>query len=94
MWTAKVIDLTVNRITVSTVPVIVKGLYINTTLSAHVCNINNGSETILKVPASYTAGTVIDFAGDEGLLFSTNLIIDPDDSASGSLTIFYKTKVT
>jgi len=90
MWKPKVIDLTTNITTVSSTPVNVKGVYINTALSAQVCDIKNGSTVILKIPASTVAGTVIDFAGERGVLFDTNLIVDPDDAATGNLTIFYE----
>ena len=33
------------------------------------------------------------FAGEQGVLFDTNLIIDPDNSATGSITIMYTERV-
>lgn len=89
-WTPKIIDLATNITTVSSTPVNVKGVYINTVMSAHVTDIKNGSTIILKIPASTAAGTVIDFAGESGVIFDTNLIVDPDDAATGNLTIFYE----
>jgi len=89
MWNATKVDLAVNTTTIVPTPSIIKGIYINTTMSAHTCSLNNGSNTLLIIPASLVAGTVIDFAGSFGVLFDVNLIVDPDDSATGSLTIFY-----
>ena len=91
-WKTGVVDLSTAITTVSTLPVIVKGVYVNTVLSADACNINNGTSTIFILKASLAAGSVIDFAGEEGVLFDTNLIIDPDNSASGNITILYKEK--
>ena len=92
-WTAGVVNLTDNITTVATSPVIVRGYHVNTTLSAHPCNIKDGANTIFIIPASTTAGTVVEFASDEGVIFSTNLIIDPDDAASGNITLLFKERV-
>lgn len=89
MWTPKAIDLAVDTTTVLSNAAIVKGIYVNTTMSAHTCEIKNGTETLLIIPASSAAGTVIDFAGEKGVLFDINLIVDPDDSGTGNITIFY-----
>jgi hypothetical protein len=89
MWTPRVIDLEDDISSVSSKAVIVKGIYVNTVMSAHPCLIKNGTETLLIIPATSAAGTVIDFAGEKGVLFDTNLIVDPDDSATGNITIFY-----
>ncbi len=89
MWLSKKADLVNDTTTVLATAAVVKGVYINTTMSAHACNINNGSNTLLVIPAGSTAGTTIDFAGERGVLFDTNLIIDPDNAATGDITIFY-----
>ena len=89
MCMAKKIDLSDDVTTVLSTSAIVKGIYVNTVMSAHACNISNGSTALLVIPASTAAGTVIDFAGEPGVLFDTNLIIDPDNAATGDITIFY-----
>ena len=89
-WQACVVDLSTDKTTVATMPVIVKGVYVNTVLSAHACNISNGTSTVFIIEASKAAGSVVDFAGEDGVFFNTNLIIDPDNSATGSITIIYK----
>lgn len=89
MWESKNVDLAVNTTTILPTAAILKGVYVNTVMSAHTCLIKNGADTLLIIPSSTAAGTVIDFAGEKGVLFDTNLIIDPDDSASGNITIFY-----
>tara|TARA_R110000803_G_scaffold5230_6_gene17349 strand:+ start:2911 stop:3204 length:294 start_codon:yes stop_codon:yes gene_type:complete len=92
-WTPKAIDLATNISTVSPTAVIVRGYHVNTTVSAHVTNINDGATTIFMIPASITAGTSVEFASDEGVIFENSLIIDPDDSATGNITILYKERV-
>lgn len=92
-WTPKVIDLATDISTVSTTPVILRGYHINTTLSAHAVNINDGATTIFIIPASSAAGTIVEFASDEGVIFATNLIADPDDAGTGNITFLFKERV-
>ena len=90
-WTPKAIDLTSDISTVSPTSVVVRGYHVNTTLSAHITDINDGATTLFKIPAGSTAGTVVEFASDEGVIFATNLIIDPDNATTaGNITILYK----
>lgn len=90
MWKYSVVDLSDDSTTISNVGVIVGGVYINTTMSAHTCSINNGATAVFVIPASSTAGTTVTFGFDDGVLFGTSLIVDPDNSGTGSLTIMYK----
>jgi len=92
-WKPGVVDLSTDTTTVSTTPVLVRGFYVNTTLSAHDCNISNGATTIFIIPASTTAGTIFELPGNEGVLFDTNLIVDPDNSGAGSITVLYQERV-
>jgi len=92
-WTPAVVDLSTDITTVSTVAAIVRGYYVNTVLSAHACNINNGSTTVFIIPASTAAGTLVEFTAQDGVIFDTSLIIDPDNSATGSITILYQDRV-
>ncbi len=92
-WTPGVVDLANDITTVATTPVIVRGYVVNTVLSAHACNINNGSTTLFIIPASTAAGTVVEFASNDGVIFDTNLIVDPDNSGTGSITILYKERI-
>ena len=92
MWHSTKVDLSDDTTTVLSTSAIVKGIYINTVMSAHACSISNGSNVLLVIPASSAAGLVIDFAGEQGMLFDTSLIVDPDNAATGSLTILYKNR--
>jgi hypothetical protein len=85
-WKYAVVDLSTNSTTVSSVPCIVKGFYVNTTLSAHECLIKDNTTTVIRIPASTAAATTVDF---HGLRFETSLIVDPHDSATGELLIEY-----
>lgn len=62
------------------------GIYVNTVLSAHALPIKNGSTTLVTLPASAAAGAHYNFPG---ILFDTSLIVDPDDTASGNITLAY-----
>ncbi len=92
-WTAKVVDIANNITTVATVSVVVRGYHVNTTLSAHPCNIDDGANTIFIIPASTVAGTLVEFATEDGVIFNTNLIVDPDDAGTGNITILFRERV-
>ena len=89
-WKPGVADLSTDSTTLSTTAVEVRGYYVNTALSAHACNISNGSTVIFIIPASTAAGTLVEFTGIEGVLFDDNLIVDPDNSATGNITVMYR----
>lgn len=74
--------------TVFTGPCIVYGVYVDTVLSPHVLVIQDGSTPVLKIPASTAAGTFIEFPG---IQFNTSLIVNPNDAASGVISIDYRT---
>ena len=66
------------------------GVYVNTALSAHALPIKDDTTTIVTVPASAAAGSMYNFPG---ILFSTSLIVDPNDAATGNVTVAWKTAV-
>lgn len=77
-----------NSTTVFTGPCIVYGVYVNTVLSAHACPIQDGTTAVITLPASLAAGTNLIFPS--GIRFNTSLIVDPNDSATGNITITYR----
>ena len=85
-WKHAVVDLSANSTTVSDVPCIVKGFYVNTTMSAHECLIKDDTTTVIRIPASTAAAAASDF---DQLRFETSLVVDPDDSATGELLIMF-----
>jgi hypothetical protein len=82
-----VVNVADNSTTVFTGPCILFGIYVNTVLSAHVLPIQDGTTTVVSVVASAAAGTSILYPG---IRFDTSLVVNPDDSATGSVTIAYR----
>jgi hypothetical protein len=82
-----VVDISTDSTTVYGDPVILRGCYVNTTLSAHDLPIKNGSTTVFTIPANTLSGTALPFYD---VVFDTSLVIDPDNSATGSVTFIYK----
>ena len=82
-----VVSVTDNTTTVYTGPCMLYGIYVNTVLSAHVCPVTDGGTTVVSLVASAAAGTSIQYPG---IRFNTSLIVNPNDSGSGSITVAYR----
>lgn len=82
-----VVDLSTDSTTVHTGSALIRGAYVSEQLSAQDVNILDGATTVFVIPASTFAGTWIPF-GD--VHFTTSIIVDPDNSATGSITVIYK----
>lgn len=82
-----VVDVSNNTTTVYNGPAILVGAYVNTALSAHVLPIEDNTTTVCSLPASAAAGSVYSFPG---IRFETSLIVNPNDAATGSVTIAYR----
>lgn len=83
-----VIDLSGNpSTTVSAGPAILFGIHVGVALSAHTVDIEDGATVKLTLAASTAAGTQINC---HGLLCNTSLIVNPNDSSTGTITVFYK----
>ncbi len=80
------VDTSVNSTTVHSGRSKLMGVYINTSLSAHTVVIKDGTTTKYTIPASALAGQYFPFPGST---FMTSLIVDPDDSSTGNITIEY-----
>lgn len=83
---AAVIDVANDSTTIVTGRCFLYGIYINTALSAHALPSDNGSTTRVTLIASLAAGQMLQFPG---VLFDTSLIVDPNDAATGNITVFY-----
>lgn len=81
-----VVDVGDNTTTVYNGPALLFGVYVNTALSAHDCPIKDASTAIVTLPASAGAGTFYPFPG---IRFETSLIVDPNDSGTGNITVAY-----
>lgn len=68
-------------------PALLFGVYVNTVLSAHVVTLNDAATVKLTLPASLAAGSEKDF---HGARFETSLVIAPNASSTGSVTVFYR----
>jgi hypothetical protein len=68
-------------------PALVFGVYVNTVLSAHTVVLLDNTTAKLTLPASLAAGSERCFYGAR---FETSLVIDPDDSSTGNITVFYR----
>ena len=82
-----VVDVSDNSTTVYTGPCILYGVYVNTVLSAQACPIEDGTTAVVTIVASAAAGTSILYPG---IRFNTSLIVDPDDAATGSITVAWR----
>ena len=82
-----VVDLSDNTTTIYTGPCILLGTHVNTVLSAHIVLITDGATTVASMPASTAAGTDNDY---HGLRCETSLIVNPDDSSTGSLLVMWR----
>lgn len=82
-----VVSVADNSTTVYTGPCVLYGIYVNTVLSAHACPVQDGSTAVITLPASLAAGTNLMFSG---VRFETSLIVDPNDSGTGNITVIYR----
>jgi len=82
-----VVDLSDNVTTVSSVPAILYGVYVNTVLSADACPIEDGTTAVITLVASLAAGSNLQFPG---VRFDTSLVVDPDDAATGNITVIWR----
>lgn len=80
-----VVDLTDNSTIVTTSTAHVHGVFLNSTLTA-ACVIQDNATAVFTIPSAAAAGTYIDLFG---ALFVENLVVNPGDSETGSLTIVY-----
>jgi hypothetical protein len=85
--TATVVDVADNVTTVSSIPSVLTGIYVNTVLSAQALPIEDGTTAKITLPASLAAGTYLEFPD---VKFGTSLVVDPDDSATGNITVFWR----
>ena len=82
-----VVPIADDTTTVYTGACMIYGVYINTILSAQVLPIKDGTTTVITIPASAAAGTHFPLPG---IRFETSLIVDPDNAATGNITVAYR----
>lgn len=84
----RAVDVADDSTTVYSGPCIYYGTVVTTVLSAHALPIMDGSNTIDSFAASAAVGTYHGF--NHGVRCATNLIVDPNNSATGNVTVFYR----
>ena len=82
-----VVDVSVDSTTVYNGPALLFGVYVNTVLSAHTLPITDSATTVITLPASWAAASMQSFPG---IRFETSLIVNPNDAATGNITVAYK----
>lgn len=83
-----VIDLSADAATtVSAVPAILLGVYVNVVMSAHAVTIGDATTTKITLPASTAAGTNMNCYG---ATFGTSIVVTPNASSTGTITVFYR----
>lgn len=87
-WNYTIVDLSVDSTTISAVPAILGNIWVNVVMSAHVCPILDGSTTVLSLPASSAVGATFTYA--KGTRFTTSLIVDPDNAATGTIVVQWR----
>jgi hypothetical protein len=82
-----VVNLADNSTTLSSRKCIVRGIAVNTVMSAHICDVLTGSVHKRYLPSATPAGTWFPF-GD--VAYPDGIVINPDDAATGEIEVVYK----
>lgn len=86
---ATVVDLSTDSTTITSSPAIIRGVSIQTAISAQAVPIKNGAAgtTTFTIPASAAGGGWYEFAGTR---FESGITVDPNDSATGTITVIWR----
>ncbi len=82
-----VVDLADDATTVYTGPCVLYGLVVTTILSAHPLEVKDGSVVIAALKDTAVVGVTTSYAG---IRCDTSLVVDPDNSASGRVTVIWR----
>jgi len=82
-----VVDLSDDSTTVYPGPCLLVGIHTQATTSGQVCPIKDGTTTVFALSASSPLG---DWFEGFDTRFETSLIVDPDNSATGTITVIYQ----
>lgn len=88
-WYYSSVDLANDLTTIASVPCLIGGYEVTTVLSAQPCPIKDSSATVLSIPASSAVGAFRELR--RPIRTTTNLVVDPDNAATGIVTIVYRT---
>lgn len=85
-----IIDLSTDAgTTVCGNPCVLTGIYVDVAMSAHTCPVLNDTTTVFSIPASSAAGYSLPLP-DGGVTFPTNLIVNSNDAATGTIVVFFR----
>jgi hypothetical protein len=87
-WNYTVVDVATNSTTIRTGKTIIGNIWVNTQLSAHACPIKDGATTLISLAASAAVNATL--TAQAGTVFKTSLVVDPDDSATGSIVVQWR----
>jgi len=82
------VDVANNSTTVYTGKCLYFGACVTTALSAHALPVMDGANTIDSYAASAAVGTSHIFL--HGVRCETGIVVDPNDAATGNITVFYR----
>lgn len=88
-WRYAQVDLANDITTITSVPCLVGGAFVTTGISAQDCPIKDSTTTVFAIPASSATGYKAEPCTGQGVRFETSLIVDPDNAATGNISVFY-----
>lgn len=86
----QVVDLAVDAGVTIAGPVLLKGVYVNTVLSAHTVLFKDGATTVFTLQESLAAGSEKTFGSRDGVEFLTSIVVTPNASSTGNITVIYR----
>lgn len=86
-WEYAVVDVADNSTVVYPGPALVRKAWVNTVLSAHACPIQDDTTLVRSFAASAAVNSELDFSD---VTFETNITVDPNDAATGSIVVVFK----
>lgn len=87
-WFYASVDLSNDVTTISNSPCLIAAWEVTTVLSAHACPIVDDTTTVLAIPASSAVGAFRELR--RPIRTVKNLIVDPDNAATGVITLVYR----
>ena len=81
-----IVDVSDNSTTVLNGPGYLVGVWVDVALSAHALPIKDGSQAVVNIPASASAGSKYEF---NGMYFGTSIVVDPNDVATGTVVVAF-----
>jgi hypothetical protein len=87
-WYYASVDLANDLTTIAAVPCLIGGWNVTVAMSAQPCLIKDDTTSVLAIPASSAVAAFRDIG--RPIRTTTNLVVDPDNAATGTVTIVYR----